>query len=861
MASTSPTPIPLTKGPPGPFAPANRTCDDSQLAAQSPLLRPPAPQRSQVPSPPRPTRCRPPEHGRSCLGGPRGAGRGGGSPESPSSARQALPPCLLPPDNTPMIAFILLSSLAAVLAQSGSGSQRFDPVTIGPASVVTPSQWLLYGGLAPGGKWGTTASGSLLAVNLTNYAVSTLPPGPATSDQECVFFPGNWNVYCYGGLGSQGTALSPNTITVYDTISQKWSKQALNSLVNDPPNRVDAVTVLLQDSLYTWGKAVSVLSHFKSEDAGPPSQKPRNSFVPTGGTIINSGQSSGDGITVVNLTSTTLAVNVIQPPGTVNSTKPIARANSCAVPLASQNSFMIIGGSLPTGPFGDAWIYNVDHTSWSQVQLRYPAQAAYNFTPRASSSCDVVGSTVYVFGGTNNSVDFSDLWMIDTAKNPPLWTLVQQPPGGVVPSERDSCAFNAIGTYLVLTGGTSPTNPADDTIYVFDTIAQKWIIPPSGLPSPFPLLVPPTRSSSSSSHSAVIIGAAAGGAVVVIALIAIACCIFRRHRHDRAPRLGKGETFTMVPVPQAPTLREPTHRQVCGVINFAATQPDEMDFASGDIIEVSGEYEDGWAIGNNMNSGQSGAFPLTATYPLTGGSVSASAIRASSNVGSQGAASSSNPATPVGPLDSVSNVTAQSNDPHIHLLKNGLMSSTDYVKLKEMELKLEMEKLRVGQRKESNGVAGLGANEHKDHEDAVRIALAPELAQDGETVRGPPSPLVVVGVAEIRVARREPPGASQRVRRAPRAAHVFAARGVGSVASRDRSKSRSNRTRGIRRRAPSPTPEPVAYNAVVLSPQIATLLDRLVRNGSQQTVLLFRDPSSSTPDSQLPYSPLLSFFF
>ncbi|RKO86574.1 hypothetical protein BDK51DRAFT_38418 [Blyttiomyces helicus] len=119
-----------------------------------------------------------------------------------------------PTSSTPVSALataaLLFSFLPSALALT---TTPVDPVLVDAASLVTPSQWLLYGGrpsgrcfvkspglgsqaliilsttplracrVSPTANYTDPVTGSLYAVNLTNYAISRLVSGPALSDE------------------------------------------------------------------------------------------------------------------------------------------------------------------------------------------------------------------------------------------------------------------------------------------------------------------------------------------------------------------------------------------------------------------------------------------------------------------------------------------------------------------------------------------------------------------------------------------------------------------------------------------------------------------------------------------------------
>ncbi|RKO93287.1 hypothetical protein BDK51DRAFT_50837 [Blyttiomyces helicus] len=441
--------------------------------------------------------------------------------------------------------FLLFLLASSVLGQAGQ--PVVQPSMLGVASVVTPTQWLLYGGSQQGQQ--SLASGQLIGVDLNNYTTVLLAVGPAITDHEDqAILTSPWTdpniLNCSRALSTKGTskctvmvggninpslANDPLKIFTYDTQFNTWKTVTLvpasTSVTQTIPERVDSVSVILQDSLYVWG---------------------------------GSKRQSGAGITVINLKSAPLTANIITP---VNTPAP-SRANSCAVPL-NNTSFMIIGGSLGDSTlFNDTWIYYVGNNSWTQ----FPTPV--NFTYRTSHSCDVIGQKVYIFGGLNNGTDLADIWIIDTSASwgPAAWTRVAPGSAGVAPSARDSVGFNAIPPYLVTTGGenvTPQTAPLiDANLYVFDTSKNppQWISPPQGLPNPFPNLIPAAAgSSNSSSGSSTPIAAVVGGAVGGVVLLAVVGGLLYRYGLPAGKKSAHAPVHTTLPtgVPPQPPRASP----------------------------------------------------------------------------------------------------------------------------------------------------------------------------------------------------------------------------------------------------------------------------------------------------------------
>ncbi|KAI5084665.1 hypothetical protein GOP47_0000834 [Adiantum capillus-veneris] len=96
-------------------------------------------------------------------------------------------------------------------------------------------------------------------------------------------------------------------------------------------------------------------------------------------------------------------------------------------------------------------------------------------SPRDSHSCTTVGTSVYVFGGTDGKTPLKDLYILDTTTN--TWSRPQVGGDGPAPREGHSAAL--IGHILFIFGGCGKTADESEEIYfndlyMLDTVKLHW---------------------------------------------------------------------------------------------------------------------------------------------------------------------------------------------------------------------------------------------------------------------------------------------------------------------------------------------------------------------------------------------------
>lgn len=81
--------------------------------------------------------------------------------------------------------------------------------------------------------------------------------------------------------------------------------------------------------------------------------------------------------------------------------RPLARTEHTAVKI-STNDVAIFGG-WATGPMNDFWVFDTVDMEWKE-----PAISGIRPRPRYRHSCELLGSVLYILGGSDNNEDEPD---------------------------------------------------------------------------------------------------------------------------------------------------------------------------------------------------------------------------------------------------------------------------------------------------------------------------------------------------------------------------------------------------------------------------------------------------------------------
>jgi N-acetylneuraminic acid mutarotase len=148
---------------------------------------------------------------------------------------------------------------------------------------------------------------------------------------------------------------------------------------------------------------------------------------------------------------------------------PAARGGQSLVYLESENKLLLFGGWNGAKEFGDTWEYDLTANSWTELR---PDGAA----PAARDSQAMVympeSGNVLLFGGWNQSADFSDTWAYDPSTN--AWTNLE--PAGDSPSSRalHQMVLETSTGKVLLVGGGSLGNVATNDAWAYDPAANAW---------------------------------------------------------------------------------------------------------------------------------------------------------------------------------------------------------------------------------------------------------------------------------------------------------------------------------------------------------------------------------------------------
>jgi len=230
---------------------------------------------------------------------------------------------------------------------------------------------------------------------------------------------------------------------------------------------------------FTWSKQTKV----NSEDG--PSERCWHSFTALGDTVYLFGGLSAEGPCndVYKLSQSWGEFQWSKVETTGDAPCPRFRHTASVV----GDAIYIIGGfSGPKTRHNDVWKLDIATGAWSNVVADTGAEGKSNKSvpaPRGSHTADVVGTSIYVFGGYGG-YDFclkelGDMFIFDTEQN--SWKAVTAKGAPSARSGHASCVHKA---RICVYGGLSSTGPCDG-VHWFDTEAETWkqtTIPGEGQP-------------------------------------------------------------------------------------------------------------------------------------------------------------------------------------------------------------------------------------------------------------------------------------------------------------------------------------------------------------------------------------------
>ncbi len=168
------------------------------------------------------------------------------------------------------------------------------------------------------------------------------------------------------------------------------------------------------------------------------------------------------------------AWSLLSPSGTA----PAGRIGHSAA--ATSDKMYVFGGRDGSGTYHDLYSYDPSNGSsgaWTQLSPSGPAPSA-----RSGHTAVMIGSTMYVFGGWDGTTSLNDLYAYDTVGN--TWTNLTSSVTGSAPSVRNDHTAVAINGLMYVFGGTDGTNVFND-LYVYDPssgTAGSWTsLSPAGV--------------------------------------------------------------------------------------------------------------------------------------------------------------------------------------------------------------------------------------------------------------------------------------------------------------------------------------------------------------------------------------------
>ena len=131
---------------------------------------------------------------------------------------------------------------------------------------------------------------------------------------------------------------------------------------------------------------------------------------------------------------------------------------------------------FPSMIYGDMFVFDTIANSWSKIEASGPTPSA-RYSMGFTSTPD---GQVYVFGGTDGSVELGDLYKYDPSTN--SWNSIVTT--GFSPSPRSRMGFAAVPDgKIFMFGGASSNTPSDNLadFACFDPVSGTWTsISPSG---------------------------------------------------------------------------------------------------------------------------------------------------------------------------------------------------------------------------------------------------------------------------------------------------------------------------------------------------------------------------------------------
>ncbi len=142
------------------------------------------------------------------------------------------------------------------------------------------------------------------------------------------------------------------------------------------------------------------------------------------------------------------------------------REGHCFVNISSGN-FLMFGGLGAVGYLNDTYIYNMISNTWTKKNFTVePSSRAYFSVCYTSDT-----KRVYIFGGTNGSEYFNDLWYYDLENSSWVYVSVVSSPSA---RKGHKMAYNPKLEKIVMFGGENDISGSFSDLWEFDTQTNNW---------------------------------------------------------------------------------------------------------------------------------------------------------------------------------------------------------------------------------------------------------------------------------------------------------------------------------------------------------------------------------------------------
>ncbi|TLD25701.1 cell polarity protein-like protein [Venturia nashicola] len=235
---------------------------------------------------------------------------------------------------------------------------------------------------------------------------------------------------------------------------------------------------VLDDTLYLLNTATKQWS--RASPAGPrPAGRYGHTLNILGSKIyIFGGQVEGyffNDLVAFDLNSLQMAGNrwEVMIPNGGDGTGPVPKPRTNHSIVTWQDKLYLFGGTDGTQWFNDVWTYDPRTNAWSELDC-----IGYIPAPREGHAAALVNDTMYIFGGRiQDGTDLGDLAAFRISSR--RWYMFQNM--GMSPSPRSGHSMTAVGSHIVVLAGEPSSAPRDPTelswSYVLDT--KKIRYPPS----------------------------------------------------------------------------------------------------------------------------------------------------------------------------------------------------------------------------------------------------------------------------------------------------------------------------------------------------------------------------------------------